>query len=335
MNSNQANNMYMCCICKKTFKSQQALSVHIAKSPYCMVESNNSYMFKQNNNTYSSSIQINMDVAVKPTSNTDKKEISSHELSNSINLPENNFDNVEENNNTTSNNMAPEFENNDSGSNCKEQELNCFQNSLQHEVKLLKLLNNLGTPLYAYNEIMNWAQEANMAQFDFDTKHKNYHWVIQNMEDQLGMQSFRPEKISVSLKGNNKEMDVVVYNVPTLLASLFNDTELNQYKNLVVNKNNRYGKYTPNNKRLGEVNSGHWYNTAYNNLVKDSNKDFLCPLILASDKTTLSEMGDLHVNRNAMCICQVRHFVIQSEVCSGSVYEDICVYYYTKSIYML
>lgn len=91
-------------------------------------------------------------------------------------------------------------------------------------------------------------------------------------------------------------MDVVVYNVPTLLASLFNDTELNQYKNLVVNPNDRYAKFMSHDNWLGEVNSGHWYNTAYKNLVKDFDKDFLCPLILASNKTTLSEMGDLHVD---------------------------------------
>ena len=49
------------------------------------------------------------------------------------------------------------------------------------------------------------------------------------------------------------------------------------------------------NGRLGEVNSGQWYKTAYSNCVT-CETDFLCPLILASDKTTLSEMGDLHVD---------------------------------------
>lgn len=91
-------------------------------------------------------------------------------------------------------------------------------------------------------------------------------------------------------------MDVVVFNVSTLLASLFNDTELNQYENLVVNPKDRYGRYKPVNNCLGEVNSGQWYNVAYQNLIKKPDNDFLCPLILASDKTTISEMGDLHVD---------------------------------------
>ncbi len=135
-----------------------------------------------------------------------------------------------------------------------------------------------------------------MAQYNFDTKHKTYHQVIRSLEDLLGMQAFWPETKTVTLKGDNKQMEVVVFNVPTLLASLFNDTELNQDKNHVVNANDRFGKYVSNDNRLSEVNSGHWYEAAYKNLITDPENDFLCPLILANDKTTISEMGDLHVD---------------------------------------
>ena len=44
------------------------------------------------------------------------------------------------------------------------------------------------------------------------------------------------------------------------------------------------------------MDSGQWYKTVYQNLVSDPEIDFLCPIILANDKTTLSEMGDLHVD---------------------------------------
>src|SRR5687767_14580443 len=92
------------------------------------------------------------------------------------------------------------------------------------------------------------------------------------------------------------ELKVTVFDVPTLLASLLNDSDLNKYENLVVNSIDRFSKYIPLDNQLGEVNSGHWYKTAYKNLITDPENDFLCPLILASDKTTLSEMGDLHVD---------------------------------------
>ena len=57
------------------------------------------------------------------------------------------------------------------------------------------------------------------------------------------MQAFRPTTIKVLLKGDNMEMDVVVFDVPTLLALLFNDTQLNQLENLVINPQDRFGKY--------------------------------------------------------------------------------------------
>ena len=81
-----------------------------------------------------------------------------------------------------------------------------------------------------------------------------------------------------------------------MLLSLFDNVELNQKENLVVNTNNVFSKYKPPNIKLGEVNSGKWYNVAYDNCISAPDTDFLCPIILASDKTTILEMGDLHVD---------------------------------------
>jgi hypothetical protein len=192
-------------------------------------------------------------------------------------------------------NIDDDLSNNETGGFC-ENELICYQSKMIHEVKLLKILNDLGTPLYAYSTIMQWAYNANVSQYNFNTKNKTYHQVINHLEKSLDMQSFQPKTLKVQMQGDNKEMDVVVFDVPTLLASLFNDTELNRNENLVVNVNDRFGKYQSIDNRLGEVNSGKWYNMAYTNLIKDPKNNFLCPLILSSDKTTLSDMGDLHVD---------------------------------------
>ena len=81
-----------------------------------------------------------------------------------------------------------------------------------------------------------------------------------------------------------------------MLASLFDNPTINQKENLVISSPNRFSQYKPTDNRFGEVNSGTWYTTAYNNCIKDPDTDFLCPIILASNKTTLSEIGDLHVD---------------------------------------
>ena len=78
--------------------------------------------------------------------------------------------------------------------------------------------------------------------------------------------------------------------------SLFDNQELNQYANLVVNPHDMFSKYESHDDRYGEINSGTWYNKEYQSCIKDPEKDFLCPIVLASDKATLSYVGDLHVD---------------------------------------
>lgn len=150
--------------------------------------------------------------------------------------------------------------------------------------------------MYAYEQIMKWAKESYMSKYTFDSKHKTYQQTINYLENQLQFNICRPVKIPVELKQDNFMINVVVFDVKKMLASLFDDPTINQKANLVVNTPNRFSKYQPTNNRFGEVNSGTWYTTAYNNCVKDPSKDFLCPIIFASNKTTISEIGDLHVD---------------------------------------
>jgi hypothetical protein len=92
------------------------------------------------------------------------------------------------------------------------------------------------------------------------------------------------------------KLEVVVFDVVAMLSSLLNDPELTQEEKLFVSKKDRFSKYEVLDSRLGEVNSGLWFDRAHQNMIKNPDKDFLCPLILDSDKTTLSEKGDLHLD---------------------------------------
>jgi hypothetical protein len=56
---------------------------------------------------------------------------------------------------------------------------------------------------------------------------------------------------------------VVVFDFPTMLASLFNcPPVLSKVENLVVNLSDRFAKYEAPNHRFGEINSGFWYDSA-------------------------------------------------------------------------
>lgn len=175
---------------------------------------------------------------------------------------------------------------------------NTFHHSSEivHEIKLIKILTEIGAPLYAYKTLMEWAHKAQMSNFNFDTSHKTYQQTMKYLEEDLKFHIDRPKYVPVRLVQDNTILQVVVFDVKKTLSSLFDDPNLNQFKNLVVNGQNRFAKYEPIDGCYGEVNSGLWYQNAYNSCIKDPNKEFLCPIILASDKTTLSEMGDLHVD---------------------------------------
>jgi hypothetical protein len=80
-----------------------------------------------------------------------------------------------------------------------------------------------------------------------------------------------------------------------MLISLLQDKNINGIENLVVNEKDPFSKYVSNNGKLGEINSGSWYEQAYKTMVKDPDKDFLLPIIFAMDKTTISSTARMSV----------------------------------------
>jgi hypothetical protein len=171
-----------------------------------------------------------------------------------------------------------------------------FSNDEYQEIKLLKLLNDLGTPLYAYKLIIEWAKEAYLSKYSFDSQHTSHKQMINYIKRKLQIRICQPTIIPVKLMHDDFQVDVVVFDVKQMLMSLFDSQELNQLDNLVVNEKDAFSKYEPKDNRFREINSGTWYNKAYQTCIKNPEADFLCPIVLASDKTTLSDMGDLHVD---------------------------------------
>ena len=168
----------------------------------------------------------------------------------------------------------------------------------KYEVELLKIIHATGAPNGAFESIMAWAHSAGNANYDFQPMPKKYVRQIHHLEQFVGMTACRPCQVPVPMYPHllpDDKLDVVVFDFPTMLASLFNCPLLNKNENLVVNPYDRFGKYGTPTDKLGEVNSATWYDNAYSYLVKDPTKDFLCPIIFTMDKTVISEMGGLNV----------------------------------------
>ena len=107
------------------------------------------------------------------------------------------------------------------------------------------------------------------------------------------LQDMYPKVVEVPLAKDGFKMPVVCFDFIPMLLSLFNDQDINQLDNLVINPDDPFGKYVSPDGRLDEINSGAFYNLAYENMCTKPN-DFLCPLVFTTDKTTLSANANLH-----------------------------------------
>ena len=167
------------------------------------------------------------------------------------------------------------------------------------EAQLLEIIHTTGAPNGAFPSIMSWARSTMSEGYDFQPSPLAYDRKINHLEKRVGMQSGRPTRVPVDLFRPDMEediLDVVVFDFPTMLASLFNCPVLNKLENLVVNPTDRFAKYeAPNGKLVGEINSALWYDNAFSTLLTDPDKDFLCPFIFVMDKTVISEMAGLSV----------------------------------------
>jgi hypothetical protein len=169
-----------------------------------------------------------------------------------------------------------------------------FSNSALHEVELLKLLHQIGAPNHAFPSLMSWARKANENNYHFQPTSMCYESQIRNLTQLVGLSPCRPTITKVSLEPDNLVLDVVVFPFASMLASLLNCPMLNKIENLVVNPEDRYGRC--HGDRLGEVNSAQWYQDTYDRMITNPDKEFLCPIIFAMDKTVISEISHLSVN---------------------------------------
>jgi hypothetical protein len=65
----------------------------------------------------------------------------------------------------------------------------------------------LETPVYAFEEIMNWACHAYVGGYKFLALQKSYRTRIDKLEKWLGMEDRRPEEKSIEVPGINNTVD--------------------------------------------------------------------------------------------------------------------------------
>jgi hypothetical protein len=112
---------------------------------------------------------------------------------------------------------------------------------------------------------------------------------VKYLEKWLNFQHSRPQQIPTLLPGPlHQVVQTTTFNFTNQLFSLVSDQALfGNLDNLDVNDDNPFGKYVSPNGLLSTVNSGQWYNSAYQHEVNDPTKDFVMPIIFACDEMHL------------------------------------------------
>ena len=154
-------------------------------------------------------------------------------------------------------------------------------------IKLIRLLDSFNAPDYAVEEVLQWAEEAYSAGFNFRPKCKsrnaNIKWMygmIENAEHFLPvLRPVHPTK--------GEPFEVICYDFVPQLLSILQDPKLMSPNNLCMDPNNPCAMYYPSDGWLGECHSGSVYRELYTRHIHDESRELLCSIIAYVDKTNM------------------------------------------------
>jgi len=153
-------------------------------------------------------------------------------------------------------------------------------------IMLLKILDDINAPDYAFEQIFKWAQQAYAETFNFiptaGFSRQNNITFFRKMF--LNHDALLPQIKSVMLP-HGASSEVVTFDfVPQLLSLLQNQTLMTP-ENLAIDFLDPLKPYKSPTKCLDEALSGTVYQSAYKKYVIDSSKDFFVPIIQWIDRT--------------------------------------------------
>jgi hypothetical protein len=176
-----------------------------------------------------------------------------------------------------------------------------FQKSEIAYMRIWDFVDRMHAPLYAFDDLLViLREEALSKRFDATAVHPSRQSFFKKMIAVFG-NGVLPKCVTIDLEiddfnKNNPNYerscleiaDIFVFDATEQAVSLLQDMGImSDINNLAVNLLNPFGRYMSPDGRLGEVNSGKWYDRAYNNLInsKAEPPEFLIGVILYCDKT--------------------------------------------------
>ena len=149
-------------------------------------------------------------------------------------------------------------------------------------LNLMNLCKELRAPLYAFDSILDWAQNAKASGYRFPTDAPSRKTFLDGLYKRFNMTNIKPKETIVALFPN-KSAKVVTFSFIDMVQSLLDDSSLTIPSNLI-------DPSAISDDDISDIHTGSWFKAASVLLcINDSN--VLCPIILFIDKTQVDTFG--------------------------------------------
>ena len=156
-------------------------------------------------------------------------------------------------------------------------------------IALLKILDDMNAPDYAFNEIMSWANQAKTDGYSFEpeggfSRRGNVEQLFATTKNATQL---LPTVTAVAMP-HGPPCDVIMFDFVPQLLQLLQNQDIMIQQNLLIDVQNPLCPYSSTDGLLGDALSGQVYQDAYNRLITDPSKQLFVPIIQWIDQTSVT-----------------------------------------------
>ena len=157
-------------------------------------------------------------------------------------------------------------------------------------VGLAQLCRKIKAPLYAYNEILHWAQSAKVQGYSFPADAPHYRTFLASLKKRLNVEDYAHKTSTVNAPGGGT-VSFPVFQFESMFLSLMDDPRIKDH--LLLNWDDPSSPPTFVSGSLDEIHSGMWHQRTSAKLLRTNSNEVLCGIILAVDRTHVADKDKL------------------------------------------
>jgi hypothetical protein len=139
-------------------------------------------------------------------------------------------------------------------------------------VMLADLCHRIRAPLYAYDDILRWAQEAHLTGYHFSPTAPTYRSMISSLSSRLSLGHLSHRTATIQKCGGGT-LDFPTFNFQSMFYDLIDDHRISPHLLINYECPNKPPPFNP--QLLNEVHTGKWHRPSSRQLLQDAD-EVLC-----------------------------------------------------------